>query len=107
MLRGVREWGTRCRFNRNGLQTIVSVNQGVKGSRIPVQAPINPSDLNTVEGKYPIKSSLPAVGGHEGVGEVLAIGGKVLPTWESQTEYCCWMQFRVLFMGLAKSDNCS
>eukprot|EP00201_Polytomella_parva_P005358 CAMPEP_0175081190 /NCGR_PEP_ID=MMETSP0052_2-20121109/25985_1 /TAXON_ID=51329 ORGANISM="Polytomella parva, Strain SAG 63-3" /NCGR_SAMPLE_ID=MMETSP0052_2 /ASSEMBLY_ACC=CAM_ASM_000194 /LENGTH=346 /DNA_ID=CAMNT_0016352093 /DNA_START=118 /DNA_END=1158 /DNA_ORIENTATION=+ len=35
-------------------------------------APINPSDINTVQGKYPLKPNVPgAVPGHEGVAEVL------------------------------------
>lgn len=37
-------------------------------------APINPADLNMVQGSYPIQPSLPAVGGNEGVGQVLAVG---------------------------------
>lgn len=37
-------------------------------------APINPSDINQVEGTYPIKPPLPAVGGNEGVGEVALVG---------------------------------
>lgn len=40
-------------------------------------APINPSDINTIEGKYPIAPELPGVPGHEGVGEVEAVGPKV------------------------------
>lgn len=40
-------------------------------------APINPSDINTVEGKYPITPELPGVPGHEGVGVVEAVGPKV------------------------------
>lgn len=42
-----------------------------------VQAPINPSDINTIEGKYPITPELPGVPGHEGVGVVEAVGPKV------------------------------
>ena len=42
------------------------------------QAPINPSDINTIEGKYPIKPPLPAVPGNEGVGVVREIGSEVL-----------------------------
>ena len=37
-------------------------------------APVNPSDLNTIEGKYPVAREMPAVGGNEGVGEVTACG---------------------------------
>lgn len=40
-------------------------------------APINPADLNMVEGVYPIGPKAPAVGGNEGVAEVLAVGSKV------------------------------
>jgi len=37
-------------------------------------APINPADLNVIEGKYPIRPKLPAVPGVEGVGVVEEIG---------------------------------
>lgn len=37
-------------------------------------APVNPSDLNIIEGKYPVPRELPAVGGNEGVGEVISVG---------------------------------
>ncbi|KAB5520268.1 hypothetical protein DKX38_024587 [Salix brachista] len=40
-------------------------------------APINPSDLNRIEGVYPVRPPLPAVGGYEGVGEVLSVGSAV------------------------------
>jgi len=40
-------------------------------------APINPADFNMIEGVYSIKPSLPAVGGSEGVGEVLALGSNI------------------------------
>lgn len=41
-------------------------------------APINPSDINTIEGKYPIQPKLPAgIPGHEGVGEVVEVGSQV------------------------------
>jgi trans-2-enoyl-CoA reductase len=35
-------------------------------------APINPADLNVIEGKYPIRPALPAVPGVEGAGVVVA-----------------------------------
>uniref|UniRef100_A0A182XGS9 Enoyl-[acyl-carrier-protein] reductase, mitochondrial n=1 Tax=Anopheles quadriannulatus TaxID=34691 RepID=A0A182XGS9_ANOQN len=38
-------------------------------------APINPADINTIQGKYPVKPTFPAVGGNECVGEVVVIGG--------------------------------
>jgi trans-2-enoyl-CoA reductase len=40
-------------------------------------APINPADLNTVEGRYPTKPALPATPGVEGVGVVAALGPNV------------------------------
>ncbi|XP_050213939.1 enoyl-[acyl-carrier-protein] reductase, mitochondrial [Mercurialis annua] len=40
-------------------------------------APINPSDINRIEGVYPVKPSVPAVGGYEGVGEVHSVGSGV------------------------------
>ena len=43
------------------------------------QSPINPSDINTVEGKYPLAPKLPGgVPGHEGVGRVTHVGSEVL-----------------------------
>ena len=43
-----------------------------------MQAPINPSDVNQVQGKYPIKPPLPAVAGNEGVARVIEVGPEVL-----------------------------
>ena len=40
-------------------------------------APINPADLNVIEGKYPIRPALPGVTGIEGAGVVTAIGSAV------------------------------
>ena len=40
-------------------------------------APINPADLNVIEGKYPIRPTLPGTPGVEGVGVVEAIGADV------------------------------
>lgn len=40
-------------------------------------APVNPADINTIQGKYPSKPPLPAIPGNEGVGEVIAIGSNV------------------------------
>ena len=37
-------------------------------------APINPADINTIQGVYPVKPAFPAVAGNEGVGEVMAVG---------------------------------
>ncbi|KAJ8768618.1 hypothetical protein K2173_023522 [Erythroxylum novogranatense] len=40
-------------------------------------APINPSDINRIEGVYPVRPPVPAVGGYEGVGEVYSLGSAV------------------------------
>lgn len=40
-------------------------------------APINPADLNSIEGKYPIKAPLPATPGMEGTGVVIEAGSDV------------------------------
>jgi trans-2-enoyl-CoA reductase len=40
-------------------------------------APINPADLNQIEGKYPIRSELPATPGFEGAGIVVDLGANV------------------------------
>jgi trans-2-enoyl-CoA reductase len=40
-------------------------------------APINPADLNQIEGKYPIRAALPATPGFEGAGVVIDIGANV------------------------------
>jgi len=37
-------------------------------------APINPADLNIVQGAYPTQPTLPAIGGSEGVGQVVEVG---------------------------------
>ncbi|KAL1254725.1 hypothetical protein QQF64_016954 [Cirrhinus molitorella] len=40
-------------------------------------APVNPADMNMIQGSYPILCPLPAVGGSEGVGEVIEVGKDV------------------------------
>ncbi|KAK4492013.1 hypothetical protein RD792_002801 [Penstemon davidsonii] len=40
-------------------------------------APINPSDINRIQGVYPVRPEVPAIGGYEGVGEVYSIGSAV------------------------------
>jgi len=40
-------------------------------------APINPADLNQIEGKYPVRAELPATPGFEGVGTVVDVGADV------------------------------
>ncbi|KAL9232549.1 hypothetical protein vseg_007649 [Gypsophila vaccaria] len=40
-------------------------------------SPINPSDINRIQGVYPLRPDPPAVGGYEGVGQVYAVGTAV------------------------------
>lgn len=40
-------------------------------------APINPSDVNRIQGVYPVRPQVPAVGGYEGVGEIHSLGPAV------------------------------
>src|ERR1051325_9994005 len=40
-------------------------------------APINPADLNQIEGKYPVRAELPATPGFEGAGIVADLGAGV------------------------------
>jgi mitochondrial enoyl-[acyl-carrier protein] reductase / trans-2-enoyl-CoA reductase len=40
-------------------------------------APINPADLNQIEGKYPVRPELPATPGFEGAGVVVDLGSDV------------------------------
>jgi trans-2-enoyl-CoA reductase len=40
-------------------------------------APINPADLNQIEGKYPVRPTLPATPGFEGAGIVVELGTEV------------------------------
>jgi trans-2-enoyl-CoA reductase len=40
-------------------------------------APINPADLNAIEGKYPLRPALPATPGFEGAGIVVELGRNV------------------------------
>lgn len=51
-----------------------------EGDQVSVKwllAPVNPADINTIQGKYPSKPPLPAIPGNEGVGEVIAVGSNV------------------------------
>lgn len=51
-----------------------------KGNEVLVKmlaAPINPADMNIVQGTYPVKQNLPAIAGSEGVGVVQAVGPQV------------------------------
>eukprot|EP01126_Amoeba_proteus_P010078 TRINITY_DN1390_c0_g1_i3.p1 TRINITY_DN1390_c0_g1~~TRINITY_DN1390_c0_g1_i3.p1 ORF type:complete len:315 (+),score=47.11 TRINITY_DN1390_c0_g1_i3:228-1172(+) len=50
------------------------------GKQVTIQmlfAPINPADINMIEGTYAIQPALPSVGGNEGLGKVVAVGDSV------------------------------
>ncbi|CAG9817870.1 unnamed protein product [Phaedon cochleariae] len=54
--------------------------QEPKENQVLVQmlaAPVNPADINTIQGKYPSKPPLPAVPGNEGVAQVVKLGSGV------------------------------
>src|SRR5438105_13879225 len=40
-------------------------------------APINPADINAIEGKYPGRREVPAIPGFEGAGVVVEVGADV------------------------------
>jgi len=42
-----------------------------------IAAPINPADVNIIEGMYGVKANLPEVGGTEGVGQIIEKGKEV------------------------------
>ncbi|CAB0040155.1 unnamed protein product [Trichogramma brassicae] len=75
-----------------------------------IYAPVNPADINTIQGKYPSKPPLPAVPGNEGVGEIVAtgcntnqfsVGDKVVPngvnkgTWRTHGIYKAQDLFKI------------
>lgn len=69
------------------LQLVEDVADKPKDNNVLVKilaAPINPADVNTIQGKYPVKPVFPAVGGNEGVGEVVAVGENVKNLTEGQ-----------------------
>lgn len=64
------------------LQKIPVENQRIlSGNQVFVKylaSPINPADINTIQGVYPVKpGSFPAIAGNEGVAEVIGIGPNV------------------------------
>ncbi len=72
-------------FHEHGDPTAVARVEQVELPPLPsaaarvrlLAAPINPADLNVIEGKYPVRPELPGVPGVEGVGVVEAVGGEV------------------------------
>lgn len=74
--------GTKLVYNEYGDPEKVVVQQEdiipkLKGKQVLVRmlaAPVNPADINTIQGVYAVKPELPGIPGNEGVGEVLEIG---------------------------------
>ncbi|MCO5579841.1 hypothetical protein L7F22_033703 [Adiantum nelumboides] len=64
-------------FQKSASQWLVDLpGTSLKDKEVCVRmlaAPINPSDINRIEGVYPIGPPPPAIGGNEGVGEVIAV----------------------------------
>jgi trans-2-enoyl-CoA reductase len=62
------------------LQNQSTENYTLKANEVRVgirAAPINPADINQIQGVYPVKPTLPAIGGNEGFGIVEEIGSNV------------------------------
>ncbi|XP_074662138.1 enoyl-[acyl-carrier-protein] reductase, mitochondrial-like [Tubulanus polymorphus] len=62
------------------VKTNISLPKKLSPNEILVKmmaAPINPADINMIEGVYPIKPALPAVAGNEGVGIIVDTGSDV------------------------------
>ena len=75
--------GKRVRFANHGVPEEVAACEEFECPGLPgpgevlvkmLASPINPADINFIEGVYGIKPALPATGGLEGCGEVLAVG---------------------------------
>ena len=59
------------------LRSIPLPEMGRADARVALRlSPVNPADLNYIEGVYGLKPALPAVGGLEGVGEVVEAGAE-------------------------------
>ena len=77
--------GRRCVFRRTGrpaevleLEDFTCGPPGAGEVRVRVlAAPVNPADLNVLEGTYGVRPELPAVPGTEGCGEVVDVGAGV------------------------------
>lgn len=84
--RTCRYFGTAIKYNDTGAPTAVLKQESfgalAKASADEVSikflaAPVNPSDLNMIEGVYGVTPKLPAVGGNEGVAVVTDVGANV------------------------------
>ena len=63
-------------------QVVSLVKENISCDLLPGQvlakyllSPVNPADINVLQGTYPIRPPLPATGGGEGVAEVVSVGG--------------------------------
>ena len=101
---------TGVQFSKPGVPqevlTVKSIESSPRaaGSQVKVKmlaAPINPSDLNMVEGTYGVKAHLPSFGGNEGVGVVqevgdhvrdLKVGDWVIPVFSMDSGLGTWRQ---------------
>lgn len=78
---GLGRWQWRLCVKRDGYLTHASRLVQMDGRELEdgevcvkmLAAPINPSDINRIEGTYPMRPTVPAVGGTEGVGVVVAV----------------------------------
>ncbi|MEO0452993.1 MAG: zinc-dependent alcohol dehydrogenase family protein [Verrucomicrobiota bacterium] len=69
-------------------------------------APVNPADLNTIEGTYGIKPALPSPIGSEGIAKILQVGSAVEGLHEGDMvlpikSVPCWQQYAV-----ARAEAC-
>jgi trans-2-enoyl-CoA reductase len=72
----IHEFGTPAEVVR--VEQVELPELAATGARVRMlAAPINPADLNVLEGKYPIRPALPGVPGMEGVGVVEEVGAEV------------------------------
>lgn len=89
----------------NVLQQVeYDINDDLQPGQVLVKmlaAPVNPADINMIQGKYAIKPKLPAVGGNEGVAKVVKIGANVskfqVDSWviPSQAAWGTWKTYAV------------
>ncbi|XP_068773497.1 enoyl-[acyl-carrier-protein] reductase, mitochondrial isoform X3 [Struthio camelus] len=72
------QWRPRCYVHGPRLKDLEMAKLGDSHVHVKMlAAPINPADINMIQGTYAILSELPAVGGNEGVGQVVEIGSRV------------------------------
>ncbi|MEX1044953.1 MAG: 2-enoyl thioester reductase domain-containing protein [Chthoniobacterales bacterium] len=77
------------RYHRTGLPSeVVQIDEIPSADPAPgevrvrmLYAPVNPADLNMLEGKYGEARPLPDVAGNEGCGRVVSTGAGVDPSW--------------------------